>query len=237
MSRSNPSENGIPNPAKRWFEWNGEHGIVRYYDKELKQNVELGSDFTFILLDQLGTVKGWHDASESGIYANEVKDTRQEVMVVRAFKGGTLIEGIYRDIRDRVSTLGGQFVAVCYCAFKDDSGQLQLGAMQFKGAALNAWVEFSKAHRADIYKKAIRVNGFTEGKKGKVVFRVPVMSLKDISVEADRQAIALDAQLQEYLTSYFKRTRREQVEVHQPHEDEQTHQPVTSQVPDDDIPF
>ncbi len=80
MSRSNPNENGNPNPSTRWFEWNGEHGLVRYYDKQAEQQVEVGDDFTFMLLDQLGTVKGWHDASDSGIYANEVKDTRQDVL-------------------------------------------------------------------------------------------------------------------------------------------------------------
>ena len=127
MSRSNPHENGLTNPAVRWYEWNGEHGTVRYYDKDAKQNVEVGSDFTFMLLDQLGSVRGWHDASESGIYSNEVKDTRQEVLVVKSFKGGVLAEGIYKDIKDRINTLGGQFVANCYIAFKGTDGGLDIG--------------------------------------------------------------------------------------------------------------
>ena len=35
MSRSNPTDN-TPNPAVRWFEWNGEQGGIRYYDKDKK---------------------------------------------------------------------------------------------------------------------------------------------------------------------------------------------------------
>ena len=39
MSRSNPVENS-PNPATRWFEWDGSAGGLRYYDKEAKQQVK-----------------------------------------------------------------------------------------------------------------------------------------------------------------------------------------------------
>lgn len=245
MSRSNPTENNLPNPSTRWFEWNGEAGLIRYYDKTIKQNIDVGSDFTFILLDQLGSVGGWHDASQSGIYSNEVKDTRQDAMVVKAFKGGTLVEGIYKDIRDRVAAVGGQFVATCYIAFKTDAG-LALGAVKFKGAALNGWVEFSKANRASLYTKAIRIQGFTEGKKGRIVYRVPVLSLGEISEATNTEATKLDVQLQTFLRSYLARTTVDRVQPqpaqHIPDEhmapldypqDDYGGQPIN----DDDIPF
>jgi hypothetical protein len=248
MSRSNPSENGTPNPAKRWFEWNGELGVVRYYDKEAQKNVDVGADFTFMLLDQLGRVGGWHNESDSGIYSNEVKDTRQEAFVVKSFKGGTLVEGIYQAIKDRVNSLGGQFVANLYIAFKLD-GALAIGSLRFKGAALGAWMEFVKEHRADLYKKAIRITGYTEGKKGRIVFRMPVLTLTDVSPETDRAAIALDHELQEFLKGYFKRTKREQVDE-EPQDDsaeDYTDDPgdpdggltneLPGSVPVDDIPF
>ena len=77
MSRSNPNT-GSSNPSTRWHEWAGDKGILKYYDKAQAATVEVPLPFTFILLDETATVKGWHDASESGIYANEVRDTRQE---------------------------------------------------------------------------------------------------------------------------------------------------------------
>ncbi len=240
MSRSNPTENSNPNPATRWFEWNGEHGVVRYYDKETKKNVDVGSDFTFILLDQLGSVRGWHDASESGIYSNEVKDTRQEALVVKAFKGGTLAEGIYKNIKDRVNSAGGQFVANCYIAFKNGGNTLALGSLRLKGAALGTWMEFTKAHRADLYKKAIRIHGFTEGKKGRITFRMPVLSLSDISAATDAQAIELDRTLQAFFDGYFKRTTREQVQDGDHIDDGQESAPSDDpgpQLMDDEIPF
>ena len=237
MSRSNPNENGTPNPSRRWFDWNGEVGSVRYYDKDAKQNVEVGSDFTFLLLDQLGSVRGWHDASESGIYSNEVKDTRQEPMIVKAFKGGTLAEGIYKDIKDRVNAVGGQFVANCYSAFKH-SDELAIGSIRFKGVALSAWMDFGKTHRADLYKKAIRIRGFTEGKKGRIVFRVPVFTVADLSEETHQIATGLDVELQAFLASYLKRTTRDQVDrtaVEQP--DHELPGDDAPPMTDDDIGF
>ena len=244
MSRSNPHENGTPNPAVRWFEWNGEHGVVRYYDREAKKNVEVGSDFTFILLDQLGSVRGWHDASQSGIYSNEVKDTRQDVLVVKAFKGGVLAEGIYQQIKDRVNNMGGQFVTNCYIAFKNGGTALAIGSMRFKGAALGAWMEFCKNHRADLYTKAIRIHGFTEGKKGRIVYRMPVLQVVELSPDTNSIATERDKELQEFLVGYLTRNKREQAEhvgQHLRDEDvgddyDEPPEPIPP-LTDDDIPF
>lgn len=242
MSRSNPNENGATNPATRWFEWNGEQGVVRYYDKDTKKNVDVGSKFGFVLLDQLGSVRGWHDASESGIYSNEVKDTRAEVMLVKSFKGGILAEGIYKDIKDRVNAQGGKFNANCYLAYKDDTGALSIGCLRFKGAALGAWMEFTKAHRADLYKKGLRINGSTEGKKGRIVFHTPIFEVTELSEASNLQAIGLDAELQTYLSAYLKKNKRDQVEATAPHvSDEeignyQSYEPPTSDI-EDSIPF
>lgn len=240
MSRSNPSENGTPNPSTRWFEWNGEHGAIRYYDKDAKKSVDVALPFTFLLLDQLGSVRGWHDASESGVYSNEVKDTRQEVMVVKAFKGGILAEGVYKDIKDRVNTLGGSFNANCYLAYKNDAGELAIGCLRLKGAALGAWMEFSKANRSALTTKAIQIHAFTEGKKGRIVFRVPVFRAIDVTQETQQVAVGLDVELQAFLKSYLKRTKREQVESPAHHVSDEDMGGPPDDVPpltDDDISF
>jgi hypothetical protein len=251
MSRSNPSES-LVNPSSRWFEWQGENGEVRYYDKEQKKNVVVGSDFTFLLLDRLGKVGGWHDASDSAIYSNEVKDTRKDVLVVRSFKEGTLAEGIYSAIKDRVNAMGGSFIASCYIAYKTDSGVLAIGNIGFKGAALHAWSEFERAHRAALYKQAIRITGFTEGKKGRITFRVPTFTLVDTTPATDAAATALDRELQTFLKAYLAKNTKAQVEANAqaepvaPHlsDEAMADDAVPSEPPDfaavitdDDIPF
>lgn len=211
MSRSNPHVND-PNPAVRWFEWNGEHGKVRYYDKDAKVNVDVPLPFSFLLLDELASVRGWHDASDSGIYSNEVKDTRTDTFVVKSFKGGSLAEGLYKDIKDRVNTLGGQYVANCYIAFKHDGG-LAIGSLRLKGSALGGWMEFRKEHRSDLFDSAIEITGFTEGKKGRIVFRVPTFDLRKVSDDTNNSAVALDKEFQQWLKGYFGRRTTDQSEA------------------------
>lgn len=244
MSRSNPSEHAS-NPAVRWFEWNGEKGLVRYYDKDAKENVDVPLPFAFILLDELASVRGWHDASGSGIYSNEVRDTTQEVMVVKSFKGGTIAEGKYREIKDRVNAAGGDYTANCYIAFKQGDNTYAIGSIRFKGAALGGWMDFRKQNRNGIYKGAIKVTTFTEGKKGKVTFRVPVFALNSVSPEAEARAVALDKELQEFLSGYLKRNKRDQADAvaqHPAHHvtDEEIAASVgagPAPITDDDIPF
>lgn len=236
MSRSNPTDNSSPNPATKWFEWDGALGGVRYYDKADKHNVKMPEKFTFILLDQLATIKGWHDASESGIFSNEVKDTRASIFVVKAFKAGTLVEGFYQNIRDKVAAAGGHFTTNLYIAYKGD-GSLEIASLQFKGAALREWMEFSKKNRSDLYTGAITIDGYTEGKKGKVIFRVPKFALKDISGETNETAMELDKQLQEYFKTYFSRAHTAQAA---PATEPQEEPPSTRREPDpddDEIPF
>jgi len=242
MSRSNPQDSAV-NPATRWFEWNGEKGLVRYYDKEAKRNVDIGDDFTFLLLDQLGSVGGWNEASESAIYSNQVRDISQDLLIVKSFKGGILAEGVYREIKERVTSrgVGGQYIANCYVAYKDNGGGLKIGVVQFKGSSLHAWAEFTKAHRADVYKKAIRIKGSVDGKKGRIEFKTPVFHLTDTSPATDAAAVELDKELQAYLSVYLKKTKRDQVEsAAAPHvrdEDVAYDDPPAPEITEDDIPF
>lgn len=240
MSRSQPNIDA-PNPAVRWFEWNGEHGTVRYYDKDTKQNVPMALPFTFLLLDELASVRGWHDASDSGIYSNEVKDTRTGILVVKSFKAGSIAEGIYKDIKDRVNAAGGQYVANCYIAFKQNGSGLAIGSLRFKGAALGSWMEFRKNHRNDIYHKAINIVGYSEGKKGKVIFRVPTFDVKDISEATNNAAVDLDKQFQDWLDSYFSRKTGDRVAAPQQADyavgDNMDEPTDLAPMTDDDIPF
>jgi len=214
MSRSNPNAH-LTNPSTRWIEWSGERGELSYWDKEANdgkgERVKVADGFAFILLDQLATIKGYHEASQSGIYSNEVRDTKQEVMIVRTHKGKPIAEGLYAAIKERVIAAGGKFTANCYIGFKNDDGELVLGSIQFKGASLSPWIEFTKAKRHEIFKKGIRIKGFTEGKKGSVTYKMPKFEIIEISEATDKIASALDQELQTYLTAYLGQPKTAQV--------------------------
>lgn len=238
MSRSNPTTES-QHPCQRWHEWQGEQGTLRYYDKKTEQNVTVDDGFTFLLLDQLATVKGWHDASDSGIFSNEVRDTKSETLVVKAFKANAILaEGFYANIKDRIAALGGSYVANCYIAFKNEGGELAIGSVQFKGAALNAWVDFQKENKKDLFKKAIQIKGFNEGKKGRITFRTPVFHLKEITPETNDSATELDRKLQSYLEAYFKKPKTSQARDASPApEPEPSTVPFSEPEPQDDIPW
>jgi hypothetical protein len=260
MSRSNPTE-GARSPSTRWFSFASgiDGGFVRYYDKDAEKNINLGDaenggKFLFILLDELATVQGWHDPSESGIFANEVRDTRQETLVVRCFKGGELASGLYANIKDRIVAVGGHFVSSCYIAYKDEADALKIGNIRFKGASLSAWMDFKKqcptkkdAAGKSIkayYMDAVKIIGFDQQKKGGTTFRVPQFSLAPLSDATNEIAIGLDAELQAYLSDYLKRPKAEAATVtakseapDEPHQEPPPPRKRHFDDMDDDIPF
>jgi hypothetical protein len=199
MSRSNPTD-GARNPATRWFEWAGgsDGGFVRWYDKEKKETVPVDGAFVFLLLDELSTVKGWHEPSESSIYANEVRDTRQDALVVKAFKGGELASGIYTQIRDRIVAVGGHYVASLYIAYKDGD-TLKIGNLALKGAAAGAWMDFKRnaGTKKSAMDRMVRA------------YLVPKFSLVPTTAETNTQAVGLDTELQMFLVDYLKRPKAE----------------------------
>lgn len=223
MSRSNPNQDGTPNPSTRWFEWDGAAGGVRYYNKEKKENVAVPLPFKFLAIDRMATIKGWHDPSESGIVSNEIRDTTRESFLVRSFKGGKLAEGFYRDIKDTIVAVGGHYTAVIYLVYRidDEEGtQYRIGALQLKGAGLGGWMDFEKENKSEIYTKAISLVGAEAGTKGKVKFQIPKFALVEASAEANEAAIELDKKLQVYLKEYLSKNTKEQLPAVKPEADD-----------------
>lgn len=254
MSRSNPTD-GAKNPSTRWFEWAGgdDGGYIRWYDKEAKQYVKVDVGFTFLLLDELSMVKGWHDASDSGIYSNAVRDLRQEVLVVKAFKGGEIASGLYGQIKDRIVAHGGHYAASIYLAYRDGD-TLKIGNLSLKGAASGAWMDFKKTcpSKKDATGKAlkayfidaIKIAGFDQQKKGATSFRVPKFMLTTVSEATNKAAMELDAELQSFLAEYLKRPKADAAKpVEEPEFAPEEREPATTGTGgkfadfEDDIPF
>ena len=250
MSRSNPTD-GIRNPSTRWFEWAGgaDGGYVRYYNKDTKEYAKVSGPFTFLLLDELSTVKGWHEPSESAIYANEVRDMRQDALVVKSFKGGELATGVYTNIKDKIVAKGGHFHASLYLAYKEGD-ELRIGNLGLKGAAAGAWMEFKKAAGTKkdangktiraFYVDAVTITEFEDAKKGGTAYRIPTFALKAVSPDTNNQAVALDAELQAFLADYLKRPKAEAVAAAPPDDAPPDDDPPRRGAFDDfkdDIPF
>lgn len=248
MSRSNPTMDSTPHPCQRWFEWDGENGVLKYYDKEKKENVRLPKpEFTFIVLDQTSSIRGYNDKKKISFRSNEIRDTGKDILTVKDNNAQLVAQGIYSQIRERLIASGAKFNSNIYMAYKNGGDQLVLGCIQVRGASLNAWVEFKKKAGRDIFTKAVKITGFTEHKTGRVEYRMPIFNLGSISEETDKQAKEIDAFLQDYFKSYFARTATQQV-ANAPapaaeHREEPTSRPSdhpaddVPENPEDDVPF
>lgn len=239
MSRSKPSAGGPPSPVAKYFQMNtgGDGYGVTWYDKDTDTTVHLGTQFQFLLLDELATVEGWSDATNSGIWSNEVRDTRTEPFTVRSFTGNAvLVQGTYAQIKEKLAILGGRYAASIYFAYiEKDLGALRIGHFKLKGTALSSWMDFKQNCPAsggvkDYYTEAVRIVGFKPGKKGSVRYATPQFELARVGDAAKAQAVALDKQLQEYLENrYSSRTTVDTSVAREPGSDDA--------LGEDDIPY
>lgn len=245
MSRSNPHTE-IRNPATKWFEWKGKAGQMVYYDKAQEQNIVVPDPFTFIFLDRLATVTGYNKKLSSGVYSNEVRDTRSDVLIVKYFNGTKIATGTWDEIKDTVTSrnVGGKFAVSVYLAYKEGA-VLKLGAAKLSGSALGPWFDFEKSSRNEINSMGVRVTAGKRDDSGEVEFTPPVFSTCKISEETNKAAIALDASLQKYFTKYFSRATVQRTEVPPEHattasgEDEEEEESMAKQSSGegDDVPF
>ena len=209
MSRSNNTE--LITPCQRFFDWNGDKGLLKYYDKTAVNptnpektglNIEIKLPFTFIVLDILSTITGFSDTDNSGFWSNEIRDIKKEIFIVRN-KKGKVFEGNY-DALKAANISGIKYAQSVYIAFKNEN-EMIIGNIKMVGSSLGSWIDFRKKH--DVYKGAISIKSTLEGKKGKTVYQMPVFTPIQISDDSNQIAIDLDKELQEYLTAYFNKSK------------------------------
>ena len=200
MSRSTTKQEGSSHPCQVWYEWSGKNGNLKNYDKATESNIETKAPFKFMLLDIFSVIKGWSEINSSGIYSNETKTTGKTPFVVRAYKGGTLVEGLYKDIKDKIKAVGGTYNKNLYISTIID-GETKICSLVLKGASLSAWVTFSDENKGELYNKAIVISGSVTGKKGAVTFQTPNFELVEATEAEKEVANGLDVILQQYLNS------------------------------------
>jgi hypothetical protein len=196
MARSDAYATTVQSPVKKYLSWSSNEKCFTYWDKEAKENKKLPLPVKFIHYDEMATIKGWHDASGSGIYSNEVKSTKTEPLTVRAFKGGEIASGLYQDIKGKVNSAGGDYYVSLYAELGGE-----VVNFTFKGASLMTWSNFSKENRKQFLGNYINVLTASDEKKGSVKYSVPVFTIGN-----DISAATSDLSDKNYdnLVDYFK---------------------------------
>lgn len=210
------------NPATKFLDWKSNDKCFEYYDKEKQEKVSVTLPFKFLVLDELHTIKGWNDASSSGIFSNEVKFISKEVMNVKPFKGNEIAKGLYKDIKEKIVSAGGHYVKSIYIMLEDGS----LANLQLKGSAVQKWGEFTQKTRNRLPDEWVQVTKAIEGKKGAVKFFTPDFSFeRSITEDEAMQADEAFNILESYLKTYLAKAEPALVEE------------VVQDDPDDDLEF
>lgn len=192
---------GSKNPAKLFIEWKSNDKQFAYYDREKKANVPIPLPFRFVWLKEMVTIKGWNDASESGIFSNEVKFTSMEELDVKSFKGGAIAKGLYRDIKETVVKAGGKYHQSMYIMIANSEGGYTLANLSFKGAVVKAWGDFSQKCKNRLPLEWIEVKTATEGKKGSITYSTPDFWFAGTT--SNSESMALDS-LYDEVEDHFK---------------------------------
>ena len=208
---------GSTNPATKFLEWKSNDKNFAYYDKTLKQNVPIPIPFKFQFLEHFHTVKGWHDASESGIYSNEVKFISKETLKVRAFKGGEVAEGLYSEIRGKIRDAGGKYFRSVYVI--DESGDIV--QLQLKGACVSAYSDFMSENENRVEGAWIEVKTVSDHKKGATKYSTPDFTIgKAFTAAENSLANSKYLDIVSYFESKTEKVELEEAKPEAPEEDE-----------------
>lgn len=202
-NRRDEFKSSNPNPAARFLEWDSNQGCFKFYSKEKGENIVVKVPFRFVVLKQLHTVKGWHGKSESGIYANEVENMT-DMLHVKSFKGGPIISGQYKDIKDRLN--GGVYFKSIYVMLQDGS----IANISIKGAVVAAWGDFIKKQMSRLPDEWVVVKSAKEEKNGSVKYTIPVFEFdKTLDETFGEKADKAYDTLKDYFKGYLSKAAEE----------------------------
>jgi hypothetical protein len=190
------------NPTSKYLDWKSMDKKFSHYDKAAGENVSVELPLKFVFLQHYHTVKGWNDASQSGIWSNEVYYIGSEPMTVRAFKGGLIAEGIYKEIKPAITNAGGKYHRSVYVMLEDGS----IANLSFKGAVVREWSDFMQTNGSLVDNQWIEINSAKDQKKGSIKYSTPEFTLgANLSKKDEAMADAAAAQLKGHLDQYFNK--------------------------------
>lgn len=187
------------NPASKFLEWKSDEKCFSFYNKETRENEKIYLPLKFLVLMEMHTVKGWDDASGSGIWSNEVSNIGEDTIEVKAFKGGLIAKGIYKDVKETIAKRGGHYVKSIYAMLPDFS----LVNIGLKGSGVQAWGDFSKKSARRLPEEWVEVTGAEEKVKGKVKYSTPIFKFESVITKSeDEKAEKAFGIIKDYINRY-----------------------------------
>jgi len=208
MSLSNPRQ---VNPASKFIEWSGSKGKFYYYDKTSTsddKNVYIDTPIFIVPLDELSTIKGFHKLSTSGIYSNEIKNISKDKLIVKSFKGGPIVTGLYNDIKGSLE--GGKYSKSLYAVQitgNKENSELSLVNISFFGSSLGSFIDAKINVDSGCI---ISLSPSTEElKNGATIYFAPKIVKHEIRQDILSRCVKMDKDLQDYLNGYLNKPAEE----------------------------
>lgn len=231
MARADEFSTGTKSPVKKYLKWDSAEKSFKYYDKEANKNVYVGIPVKFISLKEMATIGGFHEPSQSGIYSNELPTSalKTKELTVKTFKGITIAQGIYGDIKPNLAAAGAKFAISLYAMLNGE-----LVCISLMGSSFSAWYDFAGENRKDFLSNTIEIKATVDKKKGATKYSEPVFTLGGNIDEAENVKAE---KAYEELTAYLN-ARGVQQEAPQVIQAEEVVAPVFAAAPEvSDLPF
>jgi len=185
------------NPVSKYIGWKSNDKKFGSYNKISKKTELIDLPVSFIYVTSTVSIKGWSEANSCGIWSNQVTNTSNEILVVKADKK-IIASGLYKDIKDKVKAEGGRFIQNVFCTIDGEPCVIEI-----KGASLMAWSNFFKAAQQKLKYNLCKVDGFVDGKKGAVKYTVPKFEVGEkISTIALEESDIMYESVKSYLKQY-----------------------------------
>lgn len=226
MARLERPQEKSKNPSSVFLKWKSDEKCFEFWDKQNERNVKIELPFKALFLEHYHTVKGWHGATDKGIFSNEVYALGTEILNVKTF-GQPSVEiasGIYKEIKDKVKVAGGSYHRSIYLMLEDGAiANLQLKGVSVGGLSpetsldkiqIDGYSEFYNKNKHLLDNQFMVVKSFADGKKGATKFSIPVFEIgENISSEVNDLANESAGILQNYMNEYFGKTKSPKTET------------------------
>ena len=200
FAHTNQESSKSSNPTAKYLSWKSNDKQFSYYDKASGENVAVELPFKFVFLQHYHTIKGWNDATEAGIYSNEVFFIGKEPLTVQTFKGKRIASGLYSQIKQDVIAGGGKYHRSVYVMLEDGS----IANISLKGSSVKEWSDFMEDSKNLIDNQWVEVASAKDQKKGSIKYSVPEFTLgATLNKKASDNADLAATNLKQYMDEYF----------------------------------
>lgn len=226
------------NPAVRTLTWKSDKATMVYYDKELKENVEINLPFKFAVLEKdYVSFNGYSESLNEGIWSNEVKN-KEDVVTVKA--GKNILKQFkkeeWKDVKDDPDLKGCNYTQILYIAAQLDGDdeekiyRIMLNKASFGGGITtdkktgkehegqenDGWIRFinklSKGKPNAIYDNYILITGSKTKKNGAVTYTLAEFDSEPIPESQIEKYDEMTSVVEEYF-EYYNNKPKEDIAV------------------------